>query len=82
VSVFHVDQSIQDLQKPTKFFTKEWAAEILGTYDIETINIGPTRKLWHNPNAHFLNHNAMDLIQNRAIVRGSVIITPQNFTFQ
>lgn len=82
ISVFHVDQTIQDLQDTSDVFTKDWAAEILGTYDMEAIDIGATRKLWHNPNAYFANNNAMNIVKNRAIIRGSVILTPQNFNFQ
>lgn len=87
VTILHVDHSVEDIKQPISFFSRQWASEILGSANIQTIKIDRTREIWFATGSKFKNDNATHFIQIsdtnvKPIVFGAAILAPQGLSLQ
>jgi len=85
VTILNVDHSLEEIQKPPNFFSHQWAAEILGSNEIQAIKIDRTREILFAKWSRFKNENATQFIRNsketsiKPTVFGAALLVPQGF---
>jgi len=84
-TILHVDYSVEDIKQPPSFFTHKWAAEILGSNNIQAVKIDKCREILFAKWSRFKNDNATQFIRNsketsiKQTVFGAAILMPQGF---